>query len=264
MLRANIIDSAPRTLIGGLNLIAMNRNQWTQAMVADVIERRGHHLAPRLLSSANGNVIAQYHRDAQLRADIDAMDCIDADGMPLVFASKLISSTPLPERMATTDFFHDAAKASESHGIRFYLLGGTAEVNAAAVANVRIRYPALVIAGARNGYFADGEIPGILTDIQNTQTDILWVGLGVPKEQAFLAHHASRLRGVAWAKSCGGLLNFLAGTYNRAPNWMQEAGLEWLHRALSEPGRLGKRYATTNIAAAWHILTSSELKFGLK
>lgn len=260
-LTPSVLDSASTSLIGGLHLTALDRAEWVQALVSDVQIRRGRSLPPRLLSSANGNVIAQYHRDPKLRRNLDAMDAIDADGMPLVFASKWISPAPLPERVATTDFFHDAAKAAEQHGLRFYILGGTPEVNAQAMANVAKLYPNLILAGGRNGYFTEAEIPQILDEIEANDTDVLWVGMGVPREQAFLVNHAGRLRGVTWAKSCGGLLDFLAGRYQRAPEWMQSWGLEWAYRALSEPGRLGKRYATTNLTALYHILTASELRF---
>ena len=248
----------PRALIAGMALMALDRATWADILVEDVEARRGRDLPPRLMSSANGNVIAQYHRDPTFRSHMNAMDAIDADGMPLVFASKLISPTPLPERVATTDFFHNAAAAAAGHGISFYFLGGSEAVNRDACEAVRARYPDLRIAGARDGYFDEADIPGILSDIEESGADVLWVGLGVPKEQAFLANHASRLRGLSWAKSCGGLFDFLAGNYSRAPSWMQQYGLEWLYRAASEPGRLGKRYAATNFSAVWHILTSSE------
>lgn len=253
------LDRLPRALIGGLRLAALTRAQWADLMVEDVLARRGQDLPPRLMSSANGNVIAQFHKDPVLRDQLGRMDAIDADGMPLVMASKLISPVPLPERVATTDFFHDAAKAAEAHTLRFYLLGGTSEVNDAAATKIARTYPRLQISGRHHGYLDNAAIWPLLKDIEDSGTDVLWVGMGVPLEQAFLVNHASRLRGVSWAKTCGGLFDFLAGNYTRAPGWMQKTGTEWLYRALSEPGRLGKRYAVTNLSAAWHILTGSEL-----
>jgi len=226
-------------------------------MVTDHQRRRESQLPPRLLSSANGNLLALYHRDPVLRDAVDAMDALDVDGMPLVMASRWLAGTALPERVATTDFFHDAARAAQDAGLRFYFLGAEAAVSAMAVERVRRDYPGLAIAGSRHGFFDDHEIPAILDEIRRVGTDVLWVGMGVPREQLFIARHGRKLLGVTWVKSCGGLFNYLAGTYSRAPQWMQRTGLEWAYRAASEPGRLGRRYLSTNFAAAYHIAAAA-------
>lgn len=251
------IDGAARANVGGLSMIALSRAQWAEAMVTDYHQRRQQQLPPRLLSSVNGNVLALYYRDSALRNAIDEMDALDVDGKPLVLASRWFAETRLPERVATTDFFHDAAKAAESNDLSFYFLGAEAEVSQRAVDKVRGDYPNLRIAGARDGFFKEHEIPQILDDIRAAGTDVLWVGMGVPREQQFVAEHGRKLMGLTWVKSCGGLFNFLAGAYSRAPKWMQDAGLEWAYRAASEPGRLGRRYLSTNFAAAYHILAAA-------
>ena len=251
------IDQAARAHVGGLSLVALSKAQWAEAMVKDYQHRREQQLPPRLLSSVNGNVLASYYRDQALREAIDEMDALDVDGMPLVMASRWLAETRLPERVATTDFFHDAAEAAQTRGLSFYFLGAEAEVNRKAVEKVRRDYPDLEIAGARDGFFQNHEIPQILDEIQSAGTDVLWVGMGVPREHRFVAEHGRKLKGLTWVKSCGGLFNFLAGKYNRAPQWMQSAGLEWAYRAASEPGRLGRRYLSTNFAAAYHIVAAA-------
>src|SRR6185437_14268298 len=92
--------------------------------------------------------------DRSFREALDEADIVHADGQPIVLASRWLTGTPIPERSATTDFIHDAAQAAEHHGLRFYLLGGTEEVNARCAEILQRRYPRLAIAGRRNGYFA--------------------------------------------------------------------------------------------------------------
>jgi len=174
--------------------------------------------------------------------------------MPLVYFSRLKHESPLPERVATTDFFHDAARVAEIHGMSFYLLGGEGAENARAARAVRRHYPGLRIAGARHGYFDPAEEGDIVAEIRDSGADVLWVGLGVPREQAFMVRNRSRLEGLTWIKSCGGLFNFLSGTRRRAPVWMQRAGLEWSFRLAQEPRRLAVRYALTNVHALYRML----------
>ncbi|HCD84769.1 MAG TPA: glycosyltransferase, partial [Agrobacterium sp.] len=104
------------------------------------------------------------------------------------------------------------------------------------------------------GYFKRDEEEAILSDIVASQTDILWVGFGIPLEQRFVSRNLDRLSGIAVIKTCGGLFDFLAGKNSRAPQWMQDMGLEWLYRAMLEPKRLGKRYLLTNPIAIYSLL----------
>jgi exopolysaccharide biosynthesis WecB/TagA/CpsF family protein len=182
-------------------------------------------------------------------------DLIHADGTPLVFASRLRCPVPLPERVATTDLFHDVARMAQERDVSFFLLGGTPEVMDAAVRKVRLHYGSLRIAGCRHGYFAADEADGVLAEINAARPDILWVGMGVPLEQSFVVRYRSRLTGVGLIKTSGGLFDFLSGRNRRAPQWMQAVGLEWLYRVAQEPRRLAYRYLTTNPHALYVLLT---------
>lgn len=240
---------APRTYIAALPIVALSRSEWIAVMKADCSAPRDGRM-PKLFSSANGNVVSLYHYDSAFRKNMDAMHGIDADGMPLVIASRILSGLRLPERVATTDFFHDAAQMAERNRFRFYLLGGTVEENERALFNVRRMYPGLMI-GGRSGYFPDSSRRDVIEEILAFETDVLWVGLGVPQEQAFVVGNAPYLSGVAWVKTCGGLVNFLSGTNRRAPTWVQRVGFEWAYRLMLEPRRLGWRYLITNPRALY-------------
>ncbi len=209
---------------------------------------------PFYSTSANGQVIAFCHQDKEFEALLRQADQIHADGMSLVIFSRQFCLRGLRERVATTDLVHAVAQRAEETGTRFYFLGGSEEVNRAAVEEMQKLYPRLVFAGRRNGYFREGEEEAILADIVASQTDILWVGFGIPLEQRFVSRNLDRLSGVAVIKTCGGLFDFLAGKNSRAPQWMQDMGLEWLYRAMLEPKRLGKRYLLTNPIAIYSLL----------
>lgn len=222
-----------------------------------ILRAEGERVAgtrPFYSTSANGQVIALCHQDKEFDAMLRQADQIHADGMSLVIFSRKFCSKALRERVATTDLVHAVARRAEETGARFYFLGGSEEVNRAAVEEMQRLYPRLIFSGRRNGYFKRDEEEAILSDIVASQTDILWVGFGIPLEQRFVSRNLDRLSGIAVIKTCGGLFDFLAGKNSRAPQWMQDMGLEWLYRAMLEPKHLGKRYLLTNPIAIYSLL----------
>lgn len=244
----------PRVNVGGVPVVAWSRNAWAEFIGQYACARRGTKGPALLLSSANGNVVSRYARDQGFRAFLDQCDAIDADGQPLVVASRLFTATPIPERCATTDFFHDCAAVAVRDGLSFYLFGGTDEANKRAVAGARARHAGLQIVGHRSGYYDRADLDGILDAIDGLKPDVLWIGLGVPREQEVALRARQRVQHVAIIKTCGGLFDFVAGNKSRAPSWMQRASLEWLYRLALEPRRLFWRYATTNVHAAYLLL----------
>ena len=245
-------------MIGGLAIARMTRLDLARLMASDAVAARAGDLKlPRFVTSANGSIVAAYHSDAGLRAAMDQADLIDADGMPLVFASRIFSKTPLVERAATTDFLLDAAALAAREGISFYFLGGRPGVAARAAEHLRSRFPDLKIAGVRHGYFTDAEEPMIISAIARSGAQILWVGMGTPRQEIFAARVREALPGLAWIRTCGGLFDHYGGGVSRAPYWMQRLGLEWLYRAAREPVRLGWRYLVTSPLALYHLATKT-------
>lgn len=246
----------PRVRVGGVKTARLSRKDLMAQMVADCANARidAKHV-PKLVFTANGHTVATAATDRSFRELLNEADIVHADGQPVVWASRL-TGTPIPERSATTDFIHDAARAAEAHGLRFYLLGGTEEVNTRCTEVLRLRYPRLEIVGRRNGYFAREDEAAICDEIHRTGADVVWVGLGVPLQQEFCVRNRERLS-AGWLVTCGGCFNFITGDYARAPDWMQRAGLEWLHRLGSNPRRLWWRYLLTNPLAAFLLLVST-------
>jgi exopolysaccharide biosynthesis WecB/TagA/CpsF family protein len=141
--------------------------------------------------------------------------------------------------------------------MRFFILGATDEMNSLAIQRIRLLYPYLQLAGARDGYFDREKIGAVANEIAATRPDILWIGVGNP-EQLLLAHVFKQLiPSLTWVRTCGGLFDFLSGQRSRAPAALQAAGLEWAYRMALEPKRLGWRYATTNITAAMAMARDS-------
>jgi N-acetylglucosaminyldiphosphoundecaprenol N-acetyl-beta-D-mannosaminyltransferase len=250
------LPAFPTVLVGGLPITVIDRQDAALLMIAAA---RGHlpSSRPYYFTSANGEVIAQARANVETAVLFRDADQIFADGQPLVLASRLLCSVHLPERVATTDLFHDVAKLAEREGMTFYLLGSTEAGNSKAVAGIKARYPGLRIAGHCHGYLAGEALERKLDEINALAPDILWLGLGVPREQMFVRDFASRLSNVGVIKTSGGLFDHLAGKVPRAPLWVQKAGFEWLWRVLMEPRRLFWRYFTTSPRAIYAILRYS-------
>ena len=211
---------------------------------------------PLYSTSVNGQVIAMCALDPAVKPLFQRADSINADGQPLVTASRLLSRRALPERVATTDLFPEVARMAQEKGLSFYMLGGTEAVNRKAVEMTQKAFPKLRIVGSRNGYFRLEDEAEICAQIAAAKPDILWVALGAPFEQQFCVRNLHALKGVGVVKTSGGLFDFVSQKNSRAPKWMQSVGLEWAYRLALEPRRLAMRYLTTNPLALYVMITS--------
>jgi exopolysaccharide biosynthesis WecB/TagA/CpsF family protein len=252
-----ITANVPRITVGGLRLAVLDLEQTANFMIGVVFPHRRAG-RPLYLTSANGEVLARCSTEPMIDRLFRAADLINADGQPLVTVSRLKSPTPLPERVATTDLFDVVARKAEAAGLTFYLLGADEAENAAAVTNVRKRYPGLKIVGHSHGYLRGEALRAKVEEINAQAPDYLWVALGVPAEQAFAEEFKARLSNVGVIKTSGGLFNFLSGSRPRAPQWMQNIGLEWAWRLWLEPRRLFWRYLTTNPRALYLLFNKSQ------
>jgi exopolysaccharide biosynthesis WecB/TagA/CpsF family protein len=247
-------DSYSEVTVGGLNTACLSRDGLSRMMLQDCLDARSRkNHQPKLVFASNGHAIALAAQDEAFRITFAQADIIHADGQAAVFASRL-TKTPIPERSATTDLIHDAARIAAEHGLRFFLLGATEEANADAARILEETYPGLKIVGRRHGYFSRDEEEDICDEINLTLPDVIWVGLSVPLEYEFAVRNKARLT-AGWLVTCGGCYNFITGAYKRAPGWMQKSGLEWLFRLIREPKRLFWRYAVTNPLAIFLLLT---------
>ncbi len=167
-----------------------------------------------------------------------------ADGMPLVWASRLLSE-PLPERVAGSDFVPALLERAAERGWRVYLLGGAPGVAALARDKLLAQHPTLQIVGVEAPRFDVDDPPetqaALVDRVRATRPQIVLVAFGAPKQELWIDIAREALR-PAVLMGVGGTLDFIAGTMPRAPRWMSASGLEWLFRLLREPRRLWKRY----------------------
>lgn len=239
--------------MAGFDISTLSRKQLTHLMVAECSRPQ---MRPKLVFSVNGQAIALREMDAEYREAVDSADLIHADGGFLVTLSKLKNGPDIAERSATTDLMHDFATAAQDHGLSFYLFGGTESLIAECERALHERYPRLRIVGTQHGYYRPEEEQAVVSRINRAAPDVLWIGLGKPKEQIFSARNAGSIS-AKWIVTCGGCFNFVTGAYRRAPEVVQRLNLEWVHRALTNPRQLLWRYMTTCPHALWVALVGS-------
>ena len=202
--------------------------------------------APRraYVVTANVDHLVRFAREPSLRSLYHDADLVVADGMPVIWASRFLGKR-LPERVAGSDLFPALSARAADEGLSIYLLGGAPGTAERASTILRERHPTLRVAGTYCpdfGFEKDAEECRRIADrIRESQADILFVGLGAPKQELWIAQYRE-LAGAKLSIGVGISFSFLCGDVVRAPRWMQRCGLEWLHRLVQEPGRLWKRY----------------------
>lgn len=179
----------------------------------------------------------------ELRQAYSQAAMVLADGMPLVWASRLFGRA-LPERVAGSDVAPGLLAAAKK-GTRVYFLGASEESSLKAVENARALYPQIEVVGRLSppmGFEHSEEWSDrIVSEIVESGTQLVIVGLGAPKQELWVHRHHERLPGTV-VLCVGATIDFLAGSVARAPEWAQKSGVEWVHRLLSDPKRLAKRY----------------------
>lgn len=223
----------------GIAIDNLTMREVLNAVEAKIAEGGFHQIA-----TANVDFLINSVRDEELRETLVRCDIVLADGMPLVWASRLLG-TGLKERVAGADLLPQLANLSAQRGYRIFLLGASEECSAGTANWMRQNFPAVCIAGRYcpiRQPLEQMDHEDILSRIEEATPDILLVAFGNPKQEKWLAMHRHRLK-VPVCIGVGGSFDFLSGRVSRAPLWMQHNGLEWLYRTIQEPSRLAKRYA---------------------
>jgi N-acetylglucosaminyldiphosphoundecaprenol N-acetyl-beta-D-mannosaminyltransferase len=194
----------------------------------------------------NVDKIVKFQCDLELRAAILDCDLINADGQPIVWASRLLQE-PLKERVTGIDLFEALVRRCAARGLRPYLLGARQEVVERVAEILRAKHPNLQFAGLRNGYWSKDEEPKVVAGIKAAHPDVLFVAMSSPKKEIFLRKWKDELW-VPFVMGVGGTFDVVAGLVKRAPVWMQRCGLEWFYRLAQEPRRLWRRYLVEDMA----------------
>jgi exopolysaccharide biosynthesis WecB/TagA/CpsF family protein len=251
------LEDVVHTNVGGLRTACVTRRELVELMENRIIEffdeSSQFYCKPMTVFSANGHSISIANSDKQQIMEIfNQADILHADGQSVVSFSKWFSEIAIPERSATTDTIHDFPTLIREPK-RHFLLGSEQKTVEQAASIMGSKYQNFIVCGSQNGYFDKADELGVIEKINAAAPHILWVALGKPKEQYFIARNKDKLN-VPVIISCGGCFHFITGDYSRAPKWMQEAGLEWFYRAATQPKKLLWRYLTTNPHAIFCVL----------
>ena len=184
----------------------------------------------------NPEFLLAAEKDPEFRRVLNAADLVLPDGIGVVYSAKILG-TPLKERVPGIEFAEAMLSALNEMGGRLYLLGAKPGVAEEAGRRICARYPALVLCGTHDGYFKDEQ--AILPEIAAAKPDLLFVCLGAPKQEKWMARWG-RHTGAKLAIGLGGCLDVFAGNVQRAPERWQKLGLEWAYRLKKEPKRIGR------------------------
>ena len=216
----------------------------TMSEMVELIDRAIEQRRPLRIGMLNAAKLVNMRRDPTLLSDLASSDVILADGMSVVFASRLLRQ-PLPERVAGIDLMEAMLRRGDSRRYRVFCLGASHAVIRSTVEHIRRQSPGVQVVGFRDGYFSEQDEPAIVRQIATAKPDILLVGITSPKKERFLAHWGEKLD-IPVCHGVGGSFDVMANKVRRAPVAWQRLGLEWLHRLRQEPRRLWKRYLVTN------------------
>jgi N-acetylglucosaminyldiphosphoundecaprenol N-acetyl-beta-D-mannosaminyltransferase len=223
----------------GMSLARCSEPELLDALFAALEKQRGGWLI-----TANLDFLRRYYKDPRMQVLYSQADLRVADGMPLVWAAYL-QGTPLPERIAGASLLRPLAERAAREGRSIYFLGGNGNSAEGASSTLKQAFPELRVAGFSSPWLPvepdDAAVEPTRQALTEARPDIVLVALGSPKQE-WLISKLRRSLPACWFVGVGMSFSFATGEMPRAPHWMQRSGLEWVHRLLSEPRRLGKRY----------------------
>lgn len=231
----------------GMGFARLNSNGVLNVLFGSLRAGRGGWLL-----TANLDFLRRFVKDEEMRALYGAADVVIADGMPIVWATRLLGD-PLPERVAGSTLLMDMACRAAQEGRSVYLLGGGPGAGKEAAAVLVRRLPRLRVAGCSSPWVSspptEVELQAAVTEIERSNPDILLVGLGSPKQEYLIRSLRHRFPAM-WMVGVGVSFSFISGQINRAPLWVQNIGMEWGYRLLQEPRRLARRYLVEDLPFA--------------
>jgi N-acetylglucosaminyldiphosphoundecaprenol N-acetyl-beta-D-mannosaminyltransferase len=226
-----------------------------QAIIDAAATGRGHWTI-----TANLDHLRRYHREPIARELIDEADLVVADGMPVIWASRL-AGEPLPERVSGSSMVWSICEAASARGLSVFLLGGDPGVAERAAHVFRDRYPGLEIAGTACppvGFESDEqELDRVRRQVSEAAPRIVFVALGFPKQDLLIRSLRSGLPGASFL-GVGISLSYATGEVTRAPDWLCSLGLEWAHRLSQEPTlKLSRRYLVDGLPFGLRLMASA-------
>jgi N-acetylglucosaminyldiphosphoundecaprenol N-acetyl-beta-D-mannosaminyltransferase len=240
--RVCVANAIPRVNVLGVGVSPVNLAQTVEILEKWRAEGRREYVC---CTSVHGLFEAQ--QDTEVRSALNHSGLTTEDGMPLVWWCQL-SGYPNASRVYGPDLLLAMCERAPERGHRHFFYGGDPGVVETLVSRLVQRFPGLVIAGYRSPPFralTQEEDAADVQAINETRPDFVWVGLGMPKQEKWMAQHVGKIQAIALL-GVGAAFDFIAGTKPQAPLWMQRSGFEWLFRLITEPRRLAYRYLVGN------------------
>jgi N-acetylglucosaminyldiphosphoundecaprenol N-acetyl-beta-D-mannosaminyltransferase len=250
----DVQPTSDRRQVGGVWFDPLTEAQVVQSVCSALDAGEGGWIA-----TPNVDMVRAMDRDVALRQLIQSATLVVPDGMPVIWAAKL-AGTPLPERVTGSSLIFTLTERLVRDARSIYLLGGRPGVPEAAATALSERFPGLRVAGTDSpplGFEADSEqLERTIAKVVATAPDVVYVGLGSPKQERLIAALSQRLPH-SWFVGCGAAIPMAAGQTPRAPAWVQSSGLEWVYRLSQEPTRLAGRYLGRDLPFALRLLATS-------
>ena len=234
-----------RVEILGVKVDAVTMTQAVERVATLIAEKKSS-----LVATANAEMLLRATHDDELKNILNAADLVVPDGAGTVWAARHLGKQ-MPERVAGFDLVQELMKISPAKSWKIFLFGSSPGIADKAKLKAEQLYPRIKIVGTRNGYFTAADELEIVSQIKNSQPDILLAALGVPKQEKWLAKFKDELQ-VPVSIGVGGTFDVMAGVVKRAPLWMQRAKLEWLFRAMLQPSRAGRLVALPKFVLKVH------------
>jgi len=227
-----------------IHFLGIRINNLTMAEASAQIVATAKGDTPSQVCFVNADCVNIACNDTQYRDTLSQAKLVLADGIGVRLAGMILDQN-VRENVNGTDMFPILCSAIEKAGLGLYLLGGKPGVAEDVGKWVAKSYPALTIAGTRDGYFSPDQEASVLEEIKTSRADILLVALGAPRQDKWIAEHRKQA-GAKVLIGVGGLLDFYSGRIPRAPVWVRELGMEWFYRFIQEPRRMFHRYFVGN------------------
>jgi N-acetylglucosaminyldiphosphoundecaprenol N-acetyl-beta-D-mannosaminyltransferase len=206
----------------------------TQRAFVDQLEQDNANKQKRFVITANPEIVMQAQKDGMILDFLHQADYVTPDGIGIVIGSRLLNQ-PLKERITGYDSMIEILKRGNSKKYRLYLLGASPDTLPKTVKEIQINYPGIEIVGSHHGYF-DKDDKTIINEINRTSADFIFVALGVPKQEHWIAENISHAKKGIFI-GVGGSFDVIAGTVKRAPNIWVKLNLEWFYRLIKQPSR---------------------------
>jgi N-acetylglucosaminyldiphosphoundecaprenol N-acetyl-beta-D-mannosaminyltransferase len=243
-------------VLDGVTLHACTEREVVSAVVDGSVAGKGGWVV-----TPNVDIMRALRRDRALHDMVGSATLVVPDGMPLLWAARL-RGTPLPQRVTGASLIWSISAAAAASGRSVYLLGGAPGVPEAAAKALAARCRGLQVVGTDSPPMGFDDDPALLApvlrSVADAAPDIVFCGLGFPRQERLIVR-LREVRPEAWYVGCGAAIPFAAGAFERAPQWMQRTGLEWVHRLVTEPRRLVRRYLVDDLPYAGTLLARAAL-----